>query len=144
REVDGVAGIGHVPAGLGQEGQEQQRSRQPQPHELPGTAIRGRSVQVGRLGGRGPDRAGRPQSRLRTTRAGFPAARTPGGMSPVTTAPYPMTDPSPIRTPGRIAAPRATQTFRSMITGALRTGAWGLVRRSWAMLCMSVSSTWAR
>src|SRR5690606_33120088 len=36
----------------------------------------------------------------RTTRQGFPAAKTPAGMSRVTTLPAPITARSPIRTPG--------------------------------------------
>jgi hypothetical protein len=42
---------------------------------------------------------------VRRTRAGFPAATTSGGTSRVTTLPAPMTDRSPILTPGRITLP---------------------------------------
>ena len=56
----------------------------------------------------------------RITRQGLPAAKTPSGMSRVTTLPAPITALCPIRTPGKMIAPPPTQTSDPKLAG-LRT-----------------------
>jgi hypothetical protein len=53
----------------------------------------------------------------RITRQGFPAANTPAGISFVTTLPAPMTDRSPILTPGQTMTPPPTHTSSPIVTG---------------------------
>ena len=53
-----------------------------------------------------------------TTFAGTPAATVLAGMSPVTTAPAPITALSPMVTPCRIVALEPTQTFFPKTIGA--------------------------
>src|SRR5262249_22028094 len=54
---------------------------------------------------------------LRTTRHGFPAAKTPSGMFRVTTLPAPITVFEPMTTPGQMIAPPPTQTSEPIVTG---------------------------
>ena len=51
------------------------------------------------------------------TRHGLPAAKTPVGMSRVTTLPAPMTVRSPMVTPGQMIAPPPTHTSAPIVTG---------------------------
>ena len=53
----------------------------------------------------------------RMTRQGLPTARTPSGMSRVTTLPAPMTDREPTRTPGQRIAPPPTHTSAPISIG---------------------------
>src|SRR5690606_35712575 len=53
----------------------------------------------------------------RSTRAGTPAATTPGGTSLVTTLPEPTTAPSPIVTPGFTVTPPPSHTREPISTG---------------------------
>ena len=53
----------------------------------------------------------------RMTRQGLPAAKTPSGMSRVTTLPAPMTDREPMWTPGQMIAPPPTQTSEPISIG---------------------------
>ena len=54
---------------------------------------------------------------VRTTFAGTPAAKEFGGISRVTTAPAPMTQPSPIVTPGQTVTFAPNQQLFPMWTG---------------------------
>jgi len=54
----------------------------------------------------------------RSTRQGVPTATTIGGTSRLTTLPAPMTDPYPIRTPGRTTALLPIQTLSSITIGS--------------------------
>lgn len=53
-----------------------------------------------------------------TTRAGLPATTEPETTEPVTTDPAPITQLSPIRTPGRMMAPAPTNTSDPILTRA--------------------------
>src|ERR1700749_611829 len=64
-----------------------------------------------------PDTHARRRQISRITRQGFPAARTPSGMSFVTTLPALMTERAPTRTPGQMIAPPPTQTSSPIETG---------------------------
>ena len=71
----------------------------------------------------------------RMTRQGLPAAKTPSGMSRVTTLPAPMTDREPIVTPGQRIAPPPTQTSEPILIGLPNS----CVRRSSAFIgCVAV------
>lgn len=63
-------------------------------------------------------RAGDDVQRVRTTRAGVPRARTPDGMSRLTTAPAPMTLSAPMVTPGRTMTPPPSHTLSPMVMGS--------------------------
>ena len=54
----------------------------------------------------------------RITRAGTPAATTPGGKSRVTTAPAPTTVSSPIVTPGQTTTPPPSHTLSPRAIGS--------------------------
>lgn len=58
------------------------------------------------------------------TRHGFPAATTPGGISPFTTLPAPMTDPSPMVEPLRTIDRAPMKTSSPMTTRSVSFG-WG-------------------
>src|SRR5439155_5030930 len=60
--------------------------------------------------------AGGGFSRIRSTRAGTPAATAPSGRSSVTTAPAPTTTSLPMRTPSRTFAPAPSHTLRPRAT----------------------------
>jgi DNA-binding NtrC family response regulator len=61
---------------------------------------------------------GQPEPRERTTRHGFPTARTFGGRSRTTTLPAPTTVFSPMLTPGQTIAPPPSQTPSPIVTGS--------------------------
>ena len=78
-----------------------------------------------------PEYLGEPVGRLegdtdsiisRMTRQGLPAAKTPSGMSRVTTLPAPMTEREPIWTPGQMMAPPPTQTSEPISMGLANSG----------------------
>src|SRR5215831_1522992 len=68
--------------------------------------------------------------RLRMTLAGFPATTAIGGTSDVTTAPAPMTAPSPTRTPGKMMARAPIQTSFPMTGGRDDDSPWDPMVRS--------------
>ncbi len=57
---------------------------------------------------------------VRITRAGFPTATESAGMSRVTTAPAPMTERSPIVTPGHTITPPPSQQWSPTVIGRPR------------------------
>ena len=63
------------------------------------------------------------------TRQGFPAATTPGGISPLTTLPAPMTDPSPMVEPLRTIERAPMKTSSPMTTRSASFGSGGAAYR---------------
>lgn len=84
------------------------------PPRSPRMNMRGSSPRSCRKGSLGVDAV---QGSSRTTRQGLPNARTPGGTSRVTMLPAPITESSPIVTPGQTITPAPIQTPSSIVTG---------------------------
>jgi hypothetical protein len=76
-------------------------------------------------GSGGPGKGGRGYPAWlagRTTRQGFPAARTFGGMSRVTTLPAPIVELSRMVTPGQTMTPPPIHTLSPIVTGFAGSG----------------------